>query len=363
MAWSSCGRILVSGGADGIIHAFSLVDMVATGSNDSSVQSFRSFSHHQLPITALKALPGGRIVSGAQDGQLTIMELFSEQILAAIQLPHPVTSLDATAHRLFVGTQQGTIYSIDIDQYALHQTQQQGAIIVSRGMSESDKSISDRVFQTSESLTEDLSVAYQVELRGHDRAVTALAVISDFEEEWLVSGDQAGVVRVWDMASRASIRTIHLWSSQNKQASSLPKGTTSVGGLHAVATITVLDEHLDNDKGSDSILSHTHQQNHSGRNQASRNPHSIVAQIKALQRFTDDAALIGPVTIRLSLPKRMFWHDTCETGAFDIGAALQKRLKRRAGSSDDGMNKDAEIERLKFELATAKKALEQQSAT
>jgi WD40 repeat protein len=366
MAWSSCGRILVSGGADGIVHAFSLQSMVAMGANESSIQPIRSFSHHQLPVTSICSLPSGRMVSGSQDGQVVIMELYSDQCLASIQLPHPVTSLDATAHRLFVGTHQGTVYCIDLDQYALHQTQHQGAVVVRRD-ADKTKPFSETVLGDSDTEGDGAS-SYQVELRGHDRPVTALAVISDYEEEWLVTGDQSGTVRVWDMASRACIRTIHLWSQSGGGTAST---TTSTNAQHPVASITIMEERVDDDNAAETILTQMNKPTSSGRDPSSKNQQSIVNQIKPLGKFADEIDL-SAVTLRVDRPKRMFWQEEGNDN-FCIRAALEQR-RRRLSSPDvgsgvtnertkQGDDTDREILRLKEALAKAKDELERRDAS
>ena len=84
MTWSDCGKFLVTGGADGMIHVFSLMDLVdptipsSTSTNNggnSSVAPFHTWSIHHLAVTCLVALPSGRVASASNDGKVVVLEL------------------------------------------------------------------------------------------------------------------------------------------------------------------------------------------------------------------------------------------------------------------------------------------------
>lgn len=384
MVWSGCGRFLVTGGADGIVHSFSLQSILATADNsdyqEANVQPIRSFSHHQLAVTSIRALPGGRMVSGAVDGQVCIYELFSEQLLASIQLPHPVTCMDITPHRIYIGTQQGTIHIVDIDQYALHQTRQQGAVVPGRNVRKESGESLFRIGREHNTVSTDgttldrssLQQSYQAELSGHDRPVSAIAVLFDYDSEWIVSGDQAGTLRVWDASSRSCVRTIHVWSQQQNK---LAAGSKTMAPQHSpISSITIMDEPKDSDMRSSvtSILSQGVDSQQSTRtnprSQSKKHQQqSLIHELKPLQRFTDDASTFEHLTVRLKRPSRMFWHDAAPEESFDVIGAIRKRLKPgmdaiASGDKATAVDKDAEIERLKLELATARQiSIEQQS--
>ena len=367
LAWSSCDRILVTGGADGLVHVFSLetMVMVSTGVNGSSIQPIRSFSRHQLPISALRALPSGRMISGSQDGQIILMELFSDQCLANIQLPHPITCVDGTVHRIFAGTIQGTIYCIDLDQYALYQTQQHGAVTIQRSLNRSIYQQSETVFGTSKTGKEDDTARkYQVELRGHDRAITSLAVISGYEEETLVSGDEQGLVRVWDMASRGCIKTIPLWSPVTaRPTSGATANSSSNQALHPITSITVMEERQE--EATTNITGNLNRKNgNTGRANSSKNVQSVVNQLKPLQTYTDNSGLDTEFIVKIDGPNRCLWVDEIEV---NMRAAVAKRRKCRnkmtadftPESNRNENEKDEEIRRLREQLASVKGELHQ----
>ena len=54
------------------------------------------------------------------------LEIFSENTVATLQLPHGIYTLTAFSQRLFAGSTQGTIYIIDLDAFAIHQTSKLG---------------------------------------------------------------------------------------------------------------------------------------------------------------------------------------------------------------------------------------------
>jgi WD40 repeat protein len=318
LEWSS-NNCIVSGGDDGMVHAWSLRDLVSPQSN-SSTQPVASWSRHHLPITALASLPSGRMVSASQDGQVLILEIFSKEVVASFQLPGPVTSLSASMHRLFCGSENGTIYILDLDQYALHRTTQLGAKIANRKHNGALTN-ADRVFGSIASDGDEQELSYRVELRGHDRCVTALVLVVDNDEvELLVSGDQAGFVRVWDIASRACVRTIQPWSHTTASAA-LP-ATAKKTITHPVTSIRVVEERMDSSESGD-IFGRQH-----SRNRDSSKNVNIVNLVKPLQKFVEQVA---KVAIPFARPKRSaesmhLWNIAYES--FDFKAALVKRRRR-----------------------------------
>jgi hypothetical protein len=111
-----------------------------------------------VPVTALLTMPGGRMISSSEDGQVVMMELFSQKVVFTIQMPQAIRALAHCSGRLFAGGMQGIIYLIDLDQYAVQQTAQLGVIVkhVLRV-----KTHQDQVFSS------DRSEAYKTELLGH----------------------------------------------------------------------------------------------------------------------------------------------------------------------------------------------------
>lgn len=228
MVWSDCDSYLVSGGADGMVHAFSVMDLVDR-SESRTISPVRTWSAHHLPVTALQVVGGSRIVSASEDGQLVLMEIFSETTLAKIQTSTGIQSLAFHDGRLYAGSVQGTIYTIDLDVYAAHQTSQLGVTVKRRKVSETTD---DKVYEL------DSSDCYKSELRGHEKSVTALAILVE-DTTFLISGDSTGTLRVWDLESRGCVRVIHPWSFSTKTTASESDATKTTGS-HPVTSITVV---------------------------------------------------------------------------------------------------------------------------
>jgi len=202
IAWSDCGNFLVTGGADGMVHAFSSLQLVEKN-DGKTVTPIRTWSVHHLPVTCLLAMPSGRMVAASEDGQIVTMELFSEKTIFTIQMPHAIRALAHCSGCLFAGAVQGSVYMIDLDLYAMHQTAQLGVTV---------KHMTRTGTHEDEIFSADRSEAYKTELLGHEKPITALAVFTEDDCEWLVSGDDAGEVRMWDLQSRGCVRVIRPWS-------------------------------------------------------------------------------------------------------------------------------------------------------
>lgn len=97
----------------------------------------------------------------------------------------------------------GTIYCIDLTAHAAKST------------SESAKLLSD-------------STKEVMSLKGHDRPVTALALISDK----LISGAQNGEIRIWDLHSRCAVKVISPFTSEVKAHTSNSYPITSILPAH-----------------------------------------------------------------------------------------------------------------------------------
>lgn len=321
LEWTPCGRYLVTGGADGMVHMFSLIDLVDQSSKKkSSIQPIRSFSHHQLPITALTPLSAHRFASASSDGQVVIIQLYSESVLATIQLPHSIECLTSSRHTIFAGSSQGDIYCIDLDAYALYQTAQRGATLTS------PISQIERVFGTANISEEQ---AYVAELKGHDRCVTALVAV---DESRLCSGDSRGQVRLWDLTSRSCIGEVTPWTHSSHDAST---------ASHPITSLRVVE--LDDDV---SIASSMFRSDTSKANQK-----SMVTLISPLQKYVPQESILDQVPMCLMEPQRTL--SRVSEDGLDYAAALQQR--RATGTNE-------EATRLRRELQTAHETIQRWEA-
>lgn len=240
MVWSDCESYLVTGGADGMVHVFSLMDLVERGES-RTISPVRTWSSHHLPVTALQVIGASRIVSASEDGQLVLMEIFSETTLAKIQTSTGIQCLAFHDGRLYAGSVQGTIFTVDFDVYAAHQTAQLGATVKRRKVSETTE---DKVFEL------DSSDCYKSELRGHEKSVTALAILVE-DGVYLISGDSGGTLRVWDLESRGCVRVIMPWSFSTRTTVASDSEAAKSSGSHPVTSILVVPRGDDSSEQAD----------------------------------------------------------------------------------------------------------------
>ena len=345
---------LVTGGADGMVHVFSHLDLVeqsaSAGStqpnnnkSNSSVQPIRTWTKHNLAVTALTPLNGGRMASAAEDGQVVMMELSSGATLAIFQMPDPIRALatDVSSHgrRLFAGSAKGVVHIVDLDEYALHQTVQMGATVVDLPKPQLQaETLESQVFgnpsgRSAARTKHSTAPSFQKELRGHDRAITSLAVWEDEQPdgrstEYLVSGDEAGLIRVWDTMRACCLRVIHPWSlsgDTNRSSSAVDDSAQ----LHPVTSIRLMRQEstsrLEYSLGGDPSGSMFGKTSEIKR---LRGPNSFTSMISPLQKFmsTHDGS---SVPVPYLEPRRdgtanMF----SNLNSFSFERALDKRIRR-----------------------------------
>lgn len=322
MKWSSCGRFLVTGGADGMVHVFSLIGLVEVGNPENTVLPIQTLTKHHLAVTALVPMSSGRVVSGSEDGQVILMELFSGSVLATIHLPHPVTALAESHNRVFVGSKGGIICIVDLDEYALHRTSQLGGTVVRRHIPNSMMSHQQQVFGTSSGEADKNEESpYLTELQGHSRRITSLAVLEySTQGECLVSGDELGSLRVWDLNARSCVCMLHPWSHSIEQPA---KSTT--GTAHPVTSISVLEEDMSLEAASD-VRFFSAAGRAGGRE---KNPPSISSLVTPLQKFQQNETSTLSIPFLHSKGSNSLWKVKQMERSIDFQAALSRRRLRQ----------------------------------
>lgn len=342
MSWSD--RNLVTGGDDGMVHAFSWIDLVSEQS--SNIQPWQTWTQHHLPVTGIKALASGRIVSCGQDGQVVIYEVFSGNVLACIQLNNPLQALEVQDHnRLFLGSKNGTIHIIDTDDYALHKTAQMGASVKRQKLQPG--SYAEQLVGR-----EDKEKPYVMSLCGHDYPVTALAIAQgDDDDHLLISGDEAGVVRTWSLASKSCVKVVQPWSHLGVDT----QKKKNVISLHPVTSITVLDQDMSE---STPLFSTTSQRQHTKKKE------TVSQLIRLLQKHVLDQ---NSGTVAFFRPhSAISWDVPNVVTASFVQSSLARRRRSTtalptAGEKVKG-NESEEIQQLRNELAEAKSTIERWEA-
>ena len=226
LLWSECGKFLVTGGADGMVHSFLVMDLVEMISSSKSTKKkiapCHSWSSHHLPVTSLINLQGGRIASASDDAQLIIMELFSRTTCATIQLPSGISCLEyCNDGTIYVGSKLGDIFCIDLNAHAMRQHANATTAKRRRRLEEepSSASLIFSSYSTSNSKSNDSSfdstAAVDKKLKGHDHPVTSLSLSMDkgnnHNHRRLISGDALGVIRIWDLDSMTCLSMVRPW--------------------------------------------------------------------------------------------------------------------------------------------------------
>ncbi|TDH69553.1 hypothetical protein CCR75_005024 [Bremia lactucae] len=204
---------LITAGEDALVHAWRLVDLLDEPDAASSFQQGAtpvvSFTDHVLPITSVHVGLGGvnaRIFTSSLDRMCKIWSLNSSQCLFSVSCPSYVTTCiaDPMEQRLFMGCGNGQIYTVDLNAAATSVT-----------------AANARVASTSTDSAPWGPALLPDSFEGHECSITTLQIHAS--GVFLVSGDEAGVVHVWDSLSRQSLRNIKLFKGKVTALVLLPR--------------------------------------------------------------------------------------------------------------------------------------------
>jgi hypothetical protein len=200
------------------------------------------------------------MAAASQDGQVIVIELFSKLILMNIQFPHGIKCMTHHDGRIYLGSVQGTIYSVDMNAYAMYKTEKQGAIFAKRRRQDQSgvaKTIEERIFgpkgvaSSSDDVNKSSSVVYQTDWVGHDHPVSAIALLTQAEQKMMISGDEMGQLRMWDLDSGTCLNVLQPWSQVSVMGSTNRSSTSTVGdssktaSAHPITSINVMPQPTD----------------------------------------------------------------------------------------------------------------------
>ena len=318
MTWMK--TCLATGGADGMVHVFDLSDLVES-TVDASPSPIRTWSQHHLPITGLVALSDHRLASASSDGKVLLLHVPSQKVMVTMQMPNKVSALMADSNNtLFVGSSQGVISCIRLDEFAMHQLSQNQGMSVQRSSQETKNLRAvDQVFDahpTEPSSAETQGIQYQTELNGHDRPISSLTILEneDTGKPSLCSGDESGCVRIWDLESKTCLHVTKPWSANMNS-------TDTKSSAHPVTGVFVLSQ--SDEVTTPGMLGQTGAGTNSTTSKQQykqQQATSLVPLLTPLQKFRDTET-----TGKVLLP---VWKPTVPTRMFNVEASHEMLLAR-----------------------------------
>lgn len=201
LAVTKDGACVVTGGDDGIIHVWmvsSLVDVKTQG----APTAVHTWTSHGLRISSLYCAlgPYGEtvVISGSLDSTVKVWKLPQGQLVADIVYPSNITSvaLDAFEQMLFAGSSEGPIYCTRF----------------------SDDPMVAHMSVSGEESSESRTI-----MRGHQGAVTSMAVVCHGVNQVLISASTDALVHLWDVVSGQLIGSFRKHTGPVTSLSLLPK--------------------------------------------------------------------------------------------------------------------------------------------
>eukprot|EP00002_Diphylleia_rotans_P031206 TRINITY_DN6474_c0_g1_i2.p1 TRINITY_DN6474_c0_g1~~TRINITY_DN6474_c0_g1_i2.p1 ORF type:complete len:316 (-),score=54.65 TRINITY_DN6474_c0_g1_i2:20-967(-) len=173
------GLYIISGGQDGLVQVWSITSLASSG--DGPIKPQRVWSSHSLPVTDIHVGIGGsrsHVYTCSLDRTCKIFDLASGVMIRSMLIPSAANCCvtDCAENVVYIGAFDGNIYQFDFS----------GFVAQNQSMSDSTE----------------LSHAFV----GQGSPITTIALSMD--STILITGTSAGVIDVWDVASRQVTRVI-----------------------------------------------------------------------------------------------------------------------------------------------------------
>ena len=253
LAFSGDGAWLLTGGGDGGVSLWDVADVCDSGndggggngasssfSSSSSSLPFRAWpSAHTLPVTCVAA-GAGRVgplaASASLDHSVVLYAATAGAMLRRVQLGSPCRCLclEGGEHCLYVGCEDGNIYEVDL--VGIGGGGGEGSTTTKRRRRDGGGGSGAGAGDSAALLPPGASAL----LSGHAGAVTALASPPAANSSLLVSGAEDGTVRVWDAASRATLRLLRHAAAASSSSSASTSAASSSSLLPPVVAVVAL---------------------------------------------------------------------------------------------------------------------------
>ena len=241
------GSTLFTGGEDGVVSAWSLVDVVGGGGGRRRPPALPDVVRAPPPRDV--AVRPTRVREGIRPSGVVVARSESRphgargggdgttgRTLARICLPAGIRTVisDATGGRLYCGGADGTVYVVDLCEFAVRESSASGDGGGGCGSFAyaNDGGEGGGVTRAGGDAALGDAPSHVSELRGHAKAVTCLALLdpSDLAARssggddvggvgtsptLLASGSEDGTIRVWDLRARSCVRVLRPWSGSS----------------------------------------------------------------------------------------------------------------------------------------------------
>lgn len=173
---------------------------------------------------------------------------------------------------------------MDLNAYAMLETEKQGATLsqAERKRQKDFLAAQERILGKPKEGDSASTRLYQSDWRGHERAVTSIAFLVEEHQELLISGDELGQIRIWDVQTRACLKVLHPWSNSGGLKSvDASKQNDKASPSHPISSIVVLAQPTVN---SQSVTGMFGASTSSGK---SKGQTGIASLIGPLQKYTE----------------------------------------------------------------------------
>jgi WD40 repeat protein len=230
----------------------------------------------------------------------------------------------------------------------MHQTEKHGANLTKRQRKEQQALLTaeEKVFGKSASDDNAASRTYQTDWVGHEHAVTSIAILVEDMQQRMISGDEAGKIRIWDIESRTCLNVIKPWSHESSNATKAEPTSAAPAKMHPVSSILIVPQ--PSDSASSGMFASPAASN-------SKKAQSTIANlVTTLQKFNQEAREDGSTSTLVPFLKAN--RTTENLNFWEAKTITRKRKLRQAktatpvetGSSSEEL-RDAKEEILKLQ--------------
>lgn len=191
LGFSQDSAYVITGSSDSRVLVWSMLDFVDTETNFDEIKPVHSWTHHSLSVTAVKVGYGrgveARVYTASLDGTVRVWDLATGQLLTTFVASDKIRSIavDPLERAVYAGLESGAIAIVD-----LYQKQASTGVLGAVGGAGQVVTLSDKSSRVLDGQ--------------HNAGVTAVEL--SYDGNLLFSGDAAGRIFAWDLATGQVLR-------------------------------------------------------------------------------------------------------------------------------------------------------------